>query len=172
MMYIGSLGDWKGVDTLCEAAMEFQEGVKAVVIGGNEDELNSWKDKYPHVIFLGSKPYEEIGRHQRAADILIVPNNPISKESTDYTSPIKLFAHMASDVPLLVSDLPSLRTIVNEEEVFFFEAGSHESLRAQVTYVLSAGEEAKKRSIASRESSKQYTWSRRAQQIIACSIKK
>ncbi|MFT7507225.1 MAG: glycosyltransferase involved in cell wall biosynthesis [Acidimicrobiales bacterium] len=169
VMYIGSLGDWKGVDTLAKAAVNFDEDCTALVIGGTEKELSSWREKYPHVVFLGPRPYDEIGVHQRAADILIVPNNPITKESCEYTSPIKLFAHMASGIPLLVSNLPSLRAIVGNEEVTFFTPGDSDSLAAAVAQIFDDYEGARYKSMHTQKVSSKFTWKSRATSILKAS---
>ena len=166
VMYIGSLGDWKGVDTLAEAATNFAEDCVAVVIGGSDHELPAWKEKYPHVIFLGRRPYEGIGQFQRAADILVVPNNPITKESLEYTSPIKLFAHMASGIPLLVSDLPALKSIVGEEEATFFTPGDPASLVSAVATLLDNYPAALQKSAHTKEVATKFTWSNRAALIL------
>lgn len=166
IMYIGSLGDWKGVDTLAEAAKNFGEGVTTVVIGGTDDELLEWKEKYQHVTFLGSRPYNEIGQHQKAADVLVVPNNPISEESRSYTSPIKIFAHMASGVPMLVSDLPAMRNILSEDTAFFFRAGDSVSLEESVSQIIDNEEEANNRAQNAYQKSSEYTWDSRARNII------
>ena len=166
VMYIGSLGGWKGVDTLAQSAENFEASVKAVVIGGNDTELQKWKGKYPQVLFVGPRPYDEIGEHQKAADVLIVPNNPISEESRMYTSPIKIFAHMASNVPMLVSDLPAMRNILSDETAFFFTAGDTESLVTTLQYIKNNPTEAQKRAQNAYLQSSEYTWKNRARKII------
>lgn len=165
-MYIGSLVGWKGVDTFCSVAEELKGEITIVVIGGKLDELEVWRQKYPDVLFIGPRPYSEIGKNQKAADVLVVPNNPITRESNEYTSPIKLFAHMASGVPILVSDLPAMRNILSEDTAFFFTAGNAESLKESIEYITQHSDEAFNRAQNARKKSTEYTWVNRAKNIL------
>lgn len=163
VMYVGSLGKWKGVDTLCEAALQLVGTVQVVVVGGSDTELTSWRDRYHEVIFTGARPYADLGWIQKAADILVVPNNPHSDASERYTSPIKLFAHLASGRPVIVSDLPPLRAIVDEQSVWFFEAGNASNLCCCISRVLSDDEKLVTQKVAkSYNLSKKYSWGSRA----------
>jgi glycosyltransferase involved in cell wall biosynthesis len=119
-MYIGALEDWKGYMTFLEASSK-NESVTFVVVGGKEDHIKTLEEKYPRVHFLGTKPYRDIGNYQGMADVLVIPNDPTFTEAQQYTSPIKLFAHLAGGVPIVVTDLPTIRDIVSEAEVFFFD---------------------------------------------------
>ncbi len=136
------------------------------MIGGTEKEISALKIRYPNVYFLGTRPYKELAKNQRAADVLVVPNIPESTESTDYTSPIKLFAHMASGVPMIVSDLPSLRAIVDDTTAFFCTPGDSQNLAESVSKIFSRPEEARGRALSAKEKSKGFTWRARADLIL------
>lgn len=165
VMYVGSLEAWKGVETLFRVAESLPPSFQVVVIGGKESEVSDLKIQYPRVQFLGFRPYYELPENQQAADILVVPNAPSSIESQEYTSPLKLFAHMASGVPVLVSDLPSMRAIVSDNSAYFFKAGDS-SLLARGIKSLLEDEERYKRAEEAKKRVQAFTWKARAGSIL------
>jgi glycosyltransferase involved in cell wall biosynthesis len=167
VMYIGALEKWKGVETLCQAADVFPEDTIAAIIGGGAPEVASLQATYPRVCFLGSRPYRDLAENQQAADVLVVPNIPTSRESSDFTSPIKLFAHMASGIPIVVSDLPSLRAIVDETGASFFRAGDRSDLARVILDALRGRDDIRARTNMARKKSEAYTWTARAQAIFS-----
>ena len=69
--------------------------------------------------------------------MLLLPNVPISDESNYYTSPIKMFEYMASGVPIIASDLPSLREVLDESNAVLVEAGNPQKLEEAITSLVS-----------------------------------
>ena len=51
-----------------------------------------------------------------AADVGVVPNRSQPAISARYTSPLKVFETMAVGLPLVASDLPSLREVLGDDE--------------------------------------------------------
>lgn len=167
VMYIGGLDTWKGVGTLFEAAKN-QDDFEVYVIGGKESELAPLQKEYPHVHFLGSRPYKELPQHQQAADVLVVPNTGTNALSAEYTSPLKLFAHMTAKKPIVASRIPSITHVLSSDEVAFFEADNPEALRATITQVLQEEEAvAATRAALMYEKSRGYTWQKRAEGILS-----
>lgn len=118
-MYIGRLDGWKGVDTLLEASKLLPDDFVVTVIGGESRQVAEFCMQYPNVIFLGYRPYKELVHNQAAADVLVLPNTGKNIISAKYTSPLKLFSYMASGRPIVASDLPSIREVVDEKSVMF-----------------------------------------------------
>ncbi|MEI6863751.1 MAG: glycosyltransferase family 4 protein [Candidatus Adlerbacteria bacterium] len=113
-LYVGRLDGWKGTDTLFDASHVLPSDWKVAVVGGEEKQIAQLQKKYPYVLFLGYRPYSELPRNQAAADVLVVPNTAKVDVSVHFTSPLKLIAHMASHRPIVASDLPSIRELVDE----------------------------------------------------------
>ncbi len=167
LMYVGALESWKGVEILCKSAEYLEGRAKIVVIGGKESQVTELQKKHPAVQFLGSRPYHELPSNQQAADILVVPNSPESKESQEYTSPIKLFAHMASGIPTLVSDLPSMRAIGGEDMLWFFEAGNPRALAHAALKIIRSPESVRSRTPFAQRYAALNTWTTRAKKILS-----
>lgn len=162
-MYIGGFDTWKGVETFFKAAAHVPE-VLFVVIGGKPEEVERYTVQYPQVRFLGQRPYRELQYHQQAADVLVIPNTAANALSAKYTSPLKLFAHMASGVPIVASDIPSMRNVV-AENVTCFAADDESDLGEKIRAVQTAYTVYKAQAERVRQQSKQHTWANRAKAI-------
>lgn len=163
-MYIGGLDAWKGVGTLCEAKAYLPD-VEVVLIGGSEAELVPLRREHPHVRFLGHRPYAELADNQAAADVLVLPNTAKEAISSSYTSPMKLFAYMTSGIPIVASDLPSLREVLDESCALLVTPDDPQALAQGIMRAFEGGsaalaQEAKRRSL-------RYTWDARAQHMAA-----
>jgi glycosyltransferase involved in cell wall biosynthesis len=164
VMYIGHLYGWKGTDTLLQASRKID--AQLVIIGGVDHEVQELRKKYPQVIFKGYLPYTDLPKNQKAADVIVIPNSGKSDISRLYTSPLKVFAHMTSGVPILASDLPSLREILNDQNAFFAEADNPDSFAKGIQYILEHSEEAKKKAEQAKRDVQRYTWEERAKNIL------
>lgn len=167
VMYIGLFEEWKGYGDLLEASRTLPEEIKVVMIGGEDRQVNLLTKKYPNVQFLGFRPYYELSQNQKAADILAIPNSakfPISKY---FTSPLKLFAHMASSVPIIASDLPSLREILDESMANFFVPDNPQDLSRAIISTLDSYDEALIKAKNSYRAVQKYSWQKRAENIAA-----
>ena len=163
-LYIGRIDVWKGTDTLFKAAGHLAD-VHVAVIGNGPEEIPILKKRYPHIIFLGFRPYREIAQNQAAADVLVLPNSGKEKISARFTSPLKLFTYMASRIPIVVADLPSMREVLSEREAFFFRPDDPEDLARVIRTALSDAD-AHGRAAHAYEKVKQYSWISRAKHIL------
>lgn len=161
-MYIGGFDAWKGIDTFCLSS-DYTD-VSLVVIGGSTEEVNKYKTIYPKVKFLGQKPYSELKNNQQAADILVIPNSSREKVSSSYTSPLKLFAHMSSGIPIVAADVPSVKNVSNQ--VTFFAPDNPKSLAKALDDVFANYEGKCTLALRIREITRKYLWIERAKQII------
>lgn len=166
-MYIGGLEEWKGAHILCEAAgLLSKEDIGIAVIGGKADELLKWKGNYPAVTFLGSRPYRELPTHQQAADILVIPNLASEQSSREFTSPLKLFAHMASGIPIVASAISALKEVLDEKTATFSEPDDAQSLAKAISDTFKHYSEACQKALRGKEQVKRYTWSVRARLVL------
>ena len=165
VMYVGALEAWKGIHTLLAATKDLGSEYQTVIVGGRDEEVKVLKSEYPHALFLGYRPYRELPWVQQAADVLVVPNDPASIESEKYTSPIKIFAHMTSGVPIIASDLPSIREVLSESNAFLFKAGDAAGLQNIIGRVM-ADADAERVAITAQKDVAGYTWQKRATMIL------
>jgi glycosyltransferase involved in cell wall biosynthesis len=172
-MYTGSffLYGWKGVDTLIAAAKQFPREVELVLVGGSTEEMAAIQAAttgYPagSIRLIGRVRHPEIPGHLASADILVLPNNKGDANSERYTSPLKLFEYMASGKPIIASDLPSMREVLNENNCTFFFPGDPTSLARAVQTVLDDPSAAQSKASQSLADVQRYSWKKRARAIV------
>ncbi|MDO8523982.1 MAG: glycosyltransferase family 4 protein, partial [bacterium] len=123
-LYIGQLFPWKGADTFVRSIAHVRSNVRYAIVGGEEADRvrirkNIPESNDPRISFYPFQPRKRIPLWLKAADVLVLPNTGTMKVSLYYTSPMKLFEYMAAGKPIVSSDIPSVREIVSEQEVFF-----------------------------------------------------
>jgi len=172
-MYVGHLYEWKGIDVLldCAELMKVKKDLFFAVIGGTEKDIKKYRKiiedkKLKNIVFFGFKNKKIIPQYLQSADIMLLPNVPVSAESSEYTSPIKLFEYMASGRPIVASNLPSIREVLDEETAFFCQPGNAEDLNKKITQVLNDLVNAHLKADAAREKVREYTWEKRAGRIL------
>lgn len=164
-MYAGRLDGWKGVETLFAASKLLPE-VKTVIIGGETGQIARFKKEYPDIIFLGQRPYRELAENQAAADVLVLPNTGKNEVSVLFTSPLKLFSYMASGRPIVASDLPSLREVLNETNAVLVKPDNSKDLAGGIIKILQENDLSDKIAKKSLNDVKNHTWQKRAEKII------
>ncbi len=164
-MYIGRLDGWKGAATLCEAAELLAPDILVALIGGEPHEIAELRNRYPRALFLGPRPYRELADNQIAADVLVLPNTGKDEISTGYTSPLKLFTYLVSKRPIVVSDLPSIREIVSDKEVYFFKPDDVTDLVRNIVHACTDTGVALQKSQRAYALGTKYTWTDRAKNI-------
>ncbi len=164
--YIGLLDLWKGYQTFLEASKIVSSDSLFVVIGGEENKIKELKVKYPQVLFLGFLPYNDLPVNQKIADVLVIPNSAKYEIGRLYTSPLKLFAHMASGVPILASDVPSIKEILDESTANFFIPDDSKSLAHCVDLTLNNYENALIKAGKAKLDVREYSWEKRAEKIL------
>lgn len=170
ILYKGHLYERKGAHTLARAALGLPQNSICVFIGGTENDVDAFRKEFgghENIFILGNKPRRETPVYQRAADLLVIPNSAKDDVSKLYTSPMKLFGYMASGVPIVASDLPSLREIINPSLAYFFTPDDPKSLGEVIKYALGEYEEAKKKGRTALALAEQYSWQKRAEHILA-----
>jgi glycosyltransferase involved in cell wall biosynthesis len=95
-----------------------------------------------------------------------LPNSKKSEISKKYTSPMKLFEYMASGIPIVASDLPSIREILNESNSVLVDPDIPKSIINGIIEVITNKSLANKISEQSFLDVENYTWSKRAINIL------
>jgi len=170
IVYTGSfyLYDWKGIDVALEAAAHFSQDFLLVLVGGSDQEIAKIKRKYrlERVLLIGHKHQKEIPDYLMAADVLIVPNKSGNTESERYTAPLKLFEYMASGTPIIASDLPSIREIVNEKSAILVQPNDSIALAKGIHIALTDTVLADSIAAAAKKDVQSHTWDKRAEDIL------
>ncbi|MGH7141434.1 MAG: glycosyltransferase [Minisyncoccia bacterium] len=176
--YVGkyrTMGESKGVEQIIEAVGRLhaaRPNIGLLLVGLNADEMDDVRalcDRAglaPDAAYLvGHVEHTKVPRYLKAADVLVMnyPNTPHYAHSM---SPLKLFEYMASGVPMVSSDLPSIREMLSERTALLVPPGHTEALAAALERVVVDPTEAAKRAAAARAEIERYTWERRARDVL------
>lgn len=161
----------KGVSTMIEALPMLDKDVKMVFVGGEETEIKDYKslaNRYNvsvQCLFFGYQPHSKAIKYMKAMDALVIPF-PNQPHYAFYASPLKLFEYMASGRPIIASDLPALREILNDKNALFFKPENVVDLARAIKMLKSSqmlGYNLSRQALAD---VKQYTWQNRARNIL------
>jgi glycosyltransferase involved in cell wall biosynthesis len=165
-LYLGRVDRWKGMDALFAAAALLPKDTRIAVIGAEEKDIPELHRLYPDSMFIPFRPYKEVADNQAAADVLLLPNTGQNAMSARYTSPLKLFTYMASGIPIIASDIPSVREIVDDASALLVAPDDAEALAEGIIYTLQHAEQACVRAKHARTLVERYTWDARARAIL------
>ncbi|MBI2482128.1 MAG: glycosyltransferase [Candidatus Vogelbacteria bacterium] len=168
IVYTGHLYSWKGVDTLAEATKQLTDNQLVVLVGGTEVDLKRFKSAQTNndrILICGHQPHHLIPFYLQAADVLVLPNSGREAISKYYTSPLKLFEYMASNRPIIASDLPSIREILDNDNAFLVPADEVTILANAIKQTLENEDLARAKASKAKLDVTNYTWDKRAERI-------
>ena len=172
--YAGHLYAWKGVDVLLEA-LALVPPARGLIIGGHAAEpdlgrLRALAERLgigARVTFTGMVVPARVPEFLRSATIFALPN-PASAISSRFTSPLKLFEYMAAGRPIVASDLPAVREILQDDvDALLVAPGDAAALGAAIARLIADPGLAVRLAGAAAERAPQYTWDRRAERLEA-----
>jgi|Deesub1362A_J573_1020465.scaffolds.fasta_scaffold00550_16 glycosyltransferase involved in cell wall biosynthesis len=171
VVYTGHLFRWKGVYNFVESA-QYLTDEEIVIVGGTPPDVSSLKKfifekKLHNVRVLGYVPPKVVPLYLAAADVLVLPNSGQSYISRFYTSPLKLFEYMASGRPIVATDLPSIREVLQDgRNAVLVEPDNPRALARGIKKVLGNAEFATKIAEQGLEDVQEYSWERRAEKVL------
>jgi glycosyltransferase involved in cell wall biosynthesis len=142
ILYTGSLFSWKGVNTLVDCIKYLPKNFNLVCVGGSGKYLSDFKsyvDKTSEsnrIKVIAHVSKKALLEYTESADVLVLPNSAKDKMSL-YTSPIKLFEYMASNRPIVASNLSSITEILSNKNSFLFEPDNAKDLAENIQKAIS-----------------------------------
>ncbi len=118
MLYIGSLGEDRGVRELIEVFKSLNNNDNIyLIIGGHgeiEVEISEEMKKIDNTVFLGEVANEDVPLYTKACDVVVMMMNP-EVEWHRIAMPNKLFEAMAAGVPIIASESTTYGDVVKKE---------------------------------------------------------
>lgn len=169
VVYTGGLLEWKGVDVLVDAARLLPH-VQFVIAGGMASDVARLRVKaagLAHVRIDGFVAPELVSLYLAAGDVGVVPNRSQPAISSKYTSPLKVFESLCSGLPLVVSDLPSMRDVLTEHTAEFVQPDDPAALAAGLQRLLADPVRRAYLTEHGRSAAHGRDWDTRAQRLVA-----
>lgn len=108
--YTGHLYSYRGIEEIIAAAKALPH-ITFVLAGGWDTDVETRKKEAQglnNVFFTGFVPNAQIPSYLKAADVLLMPYS-INCKTAAYMSPMKLFEYMASNTPIIASNLNAIQ---------------------------------------------------------------
>ncbi|HPN81665.1 MAG TPA: glycosyltransferase, partial [bacterium] len=128
--YTGSFktkGMDKGISDIIKAISLLKKDwpkILFVAVGGNEADMDYYRKLAvdagvsQDVILLGKVSQDKLAVYQQAFDVLLMPF-PWTEHYAYFMSPLKMFEYLAAKRPIVASDLPTIREILDEKSAVF-----------------------------------------------------
>ena len=176
--YVGHLYKGKGMEVIESISRKLDDDIEIHIIGGLDEDIKMWKEKITNknVYFYGFVPHKIVSHYINSLDVCLLPNQKvvltygadIKKDSTniaDFTSPLKLFEYMSHKKPIVASDLPVIREVLNDKNSILVECDNIKLWISSIRKLKSQ----KEREFIANQSFKdfyKYTWKNRAFQLV------
>jgi len=170
ILYTGALYAWKGVDTLIRA-MKYLPGEKALIVGGGDrlDALKRLADREgvaERVEFTGPVAHQTVPAFLSQAKVAVLPNT--AEGTSPFSSPLKLFEYLAAGLPVVASDIPAFRDVLqNGQNALLIEPSNPRALAEAVRRLTDNPALAETLSRQARQDAEHYTYPRRAETLLS-----
>lgn len=161
----------KGITALVSAASELSPEAHIYCVGGTKGELEFYQNMAEkkgvagRITLLSFVDPVLVPEYACAFDALAyIP--PANDFFSYYTSPMKLFEYMAAVKPIIVSDLPSVREILDEQSAYFISPADSDVFVAAVRRIIENPTNAAERAQRANARVERYAWHHRAEAIL------
>ncbi|MGF1530596.1 MAG: glycosyltransferase family 4 protein [Puniceicoccaceae bacterium] len=124
VLYVGNLEHYQGVELLYAAARNLPREVVFIIIGGSDEKIEEGREAVrqfgveEQVRFLGPRPMSLLGGYLRQADALVSPR------LLGVNTPMKLYAYLASERPVIATEIVSHTQVVGMDQAILVPATS------------------------------------------------
>lgn len=171
---IRTMGQKKGVEDLMNAfgRLPRKNDTFLVIVGLHKEEepyvraeISSLGIESEKLILVPHVHPVRIPYYLSAADVLIM-NYPKTEHYARFMSPLKLFEYMASGTPMITTDLPSLREVLEDGEAVFVPPGNLDELKDKILAVLEKPENFFSVAEKAKIKAETFNWDNRAKFIM------
>jgi glycosyltransferase involved in cell wall biosynthesis len=174
--YTGHLYAGRGAELILDLAERLPE-VQFLLVGGEPMDVERLRQEaqrrgLQRLTLAGFVPNATLPGYQAACDVLLAPYGEKVAASSGgdiarYLSPLKLFEYLACGRPVIASDLPPLREILNTANAVLLPTGDVEAWTRAITHLKTHPAEAAKLGTQAHQDAVQYSWERRAERLLA-----
>ena len=171
VVYTGKPYKDRGAEILVESAEFLDDSTLVLIVGALPEDLKrinrtvEEKNLQSKVRIEGHKPSYEIPMYQLAADVLVMPyseNWGLQK----WASPVKMFEYMASGNPIVSTDFPNIREVLNGENSVLVPPGDSRALARGIKKCLEDKEFSRSIGMRARTQVSEYSWENRSIRVM------
>ena len=165
-----TMGKDKGISDILKALVELPQ-VQFVAAGGSDQDRARYVIQarelgvVSRVTLVGYGPQKNLALYQRAADILLMPFPDIPHYRSNM-SPVKMFEYMASERPVIASDLPTIREVLNEKNSVIVPPDSPHDLARAIHNLLDNPDRGSELAAVARRDVEAFSWDARARGVL------
>ena len=173
--YTGHLYRGRGANHMLALAALLPE-VTFLLVGGDPEDVSILRAKasqlsLSNVILTGFIPNANLPIYQAACDLLLMPYQKEVAASSGgdiarYLSPMKLFEYLACGRPILSSDLPVLREVLNPHNAVLLPPGDLNAWVAAIHDLCAGPNHRAELGERARIDASRYTWEERAGRVL------
>ena len=118
--YFGQLYTGRGIEIIEQMAGDLADVMFLVFGGSDADVRDRRRSSRRNLLFPGHVPHQQALELARCMDVLLMPYQARvsigvdGRDTARWMSPMKMFEYMAAGVPLISSDLPVLREVLED----------------------------------------------------------
>lgn len=171
--YTGHLYRGRGIELILDLARRMPE-VRFLFVGGRKDDLAQRRQQavgLDNVQFVGFVPNAELPQYQAACDVFLMPHEQRVAGSSganiaEFTNPLKMFEYLACGRPILASDLPILREVLNKKNAVLLPISDLQAWTDALTTLAQHSAQRADLAQAGRKTAAQFSWQTRATRIL------
>jgi len=171
-----TMGMDKGISDILKALTKLKDDILFVAVGGSQAEIDYYRKQVQElnlgnkVIFKEHVSQDELAIFQKSCDLLLMPF-PDKEHYAKFMSPLKMFEYMASNRPIIATDLPTIKEVLkhlNSEQgnAVLVKPDNPEDLAKGIKELLNNKELSERISNKALKDVKEYTWERRVERIV------
>lgn len=173
VLYIGAITFNRGLEELIES-LKYLKGCSLVLMGyGEADYIYGLKRLITNealsdrVYLFGPVPYAEVTRYAASADLGVAPIKNVCL-SYYYCSPNKVFECLAAGLPVVGSNFPELKRVIEDHKVgVTFDPESPHDIARAIDYVLADRNRYEEMRRNTLEAARIYNWQNESLKLIA-----
>lgn len=165
-------GEDKGLDDALSALVFLPPAFRLVAVGGRPNDIERYqalaveRGVERRAEFIGYRSQADLALYQKASDVLIMPF-PGTPYYREHMSPLKAFEYAAACRPIIATDLPTIREVLDDATACIIPADNPEALARAATALREDSSHARAIAKAAYERvARTHSWGARAQNIL------
>lgn len=172
--YVGHLYRGKGMDLIVKLAAVCS-WADFHIIGGMQRDIDEWRARcagLANVVFHGFCPPAQVQEQMAQLDVMLAPYQKTvaafggKHDIARWMSPLKIFEYMAARKPMIASDLPVLREVLDESNAILVDPEDVDGWMRALSALQDPDLRERIAAKAHRDFLASYTWQARARRVL------